>query len=174
MPIIRKKRSWLRHALYLILISGALVAAALAFHSRYRIAFDPQNNKCLPNYTFYLVDLQDQHIEKGNLYAFGAKNMKPFYEDGVRMVKILKGAEGDRIRIEYDNSLVRILVNDSTEGMGLQHVQKLGRSIEDFLGERTLGDGELWMMGESPTSFDSRYWGVASTDQIIGRAYAIF
>jgi len=174
MSIIRKKRSWCRHVLYLALVSGALTTTTLAFHSRYRIAFDPQNNKCLPKYSFYLVDLKDRHLEKGNLYAFGAKNMRPFYADGTRMVKILKGGQGDHIRIEEDDSLVRIQVNGNTEGVGLLHAQQLGRVIADFLGERTLGENELWLMGESPSSFDSRYWGVASTDQIIGRAYAIF
>jgi len=174
MPIIRKKRCWCCHFLYLILISGVLVAAAFAFHSRYRIAIDPQNNKCLPNFTFYLIDLQDKALDRGNLYAFEAKNMQPFYADGTRMVKILKGMHGDLVRIESDESLVRILVNGNTEGTGLWHVQRLDRSVEDFMGERSLGENELWMMGESPSSFDSRYWGAASSDQIIGRAYAIF
>jgi len=100
--------------------------------------------------------------------------MQPFYADGTHMVKILKGMQGDRIRIEDDDSLVRILVNGSVEGTSLLHAQQLDRSVKDFLGERSLGENELWMMGESPTSFDSRYWGVASADQIIGRAYAIF
>jgi len=100
--------------------------------------------------------------------------MQPFYADGTRMVKILKGIQGDHVGIEDDGGLVRILVNGNVEGTSLLHAQQLSRSVEDFLGARTLDEDELWMMGESPTSFDSRYWGTASAEQIIGRAYAIF
>ncbi|MEK6165195.1 hypothetical protein WI664_08120 [Vibrio cholerae] len=47
-----------------------LWAAGAAFASRYRIGIDPQQEKCLPGYTFFLIDLNDQTLERGAVYAF--------------------------------------------------------------------------------------------------------
>lgn len=93
-----KKESWKRFGVKAGVTLVVLWAAGAAFASRYRIGIDPQQEKCLPGYTFFLIDLNDQTLERGAVYAFQAKNMQPFYKDGTRMVKILTGMPGIKSR----------------------------------------------------------------------------
>ena len=43
-----------------------------------------------------------------------------------------------------------------------------------FVRETDLGKDQYFMLGQSPRSFDSRYWGTISETQILGRAYPLF
>ncbi|NMT57244.1 S26 family signal peptidase [Vibrio parahaemolyticus] len=135
------------------------------------MGIDPQQEKCLPGYTFFLIDLNDQTLERGAVYAFQAKNMQPFYKDGTRMVKILTGMPGDKVEI---NDKWKITVNGDVVGEGLQLAGKLHLPESHFYGKTTLKENNYWFMGKSPFSFDSRYWGTVKNDQIIGRAYPLF
>jgi len=174
MSLIKNKRCWCCHFLYLLLLTLLCVAAIVAFHSRYRIAIDTQLNKCLPNKTFFLIDLKDKTLKRDALYAFGSKGLQPFYEDGTQMVKILMGMQGDKVEILDDTDFIGIHVNGRSVGTGVFHAKRLNIEPKALLGSRVLDEDELWFMGISPTSFDSRYWGPAKRDQVIGRAYAIF
>lgn len=99
-----KKESWKRFGVKAGVTLVVLWAAGAAFASRYRIGIDPQQEKCLPGYTFFLIDLNDQTLERGAVYAFQAKNMQPFYKDGTRMVKILTGMPGDKVEINENEA----------------------------------------------------------------------
>jgi len=35
-------------------------------------------------------------------------------------------------------------------------------------------DDQFWVMGDTRDSFDARYWGLLSMQQVRGRAYALF
>ena len=52
-----KKESWKRFGVKAGVTLLVLWAAGAAFASRYRIGIDPQQEKCLPGYTFFLIDL---------------------------------------------------------------------------------------------------------------------
>ncbi|ATW34774.1 signal peptidase I [Candidatus Williamhamiltonella defendens] len=166
-----KKESWKRFSVKAVVTLLVLWAAGVAFASRYRIGIDPQQGKCLPGYTFFLIDLKDPSLERGAVYAFHAKNMPPFYKDGTRMVKILTGMPGDKVEI---NDKLKITVNGDVVGEGLQLAGNLNLPESHFYGKATLKDGHYWFMGKSSFSFDSRYWGTVKDDQIIGRAYPLF
>jgi len=45
-----------------------------------------------------------------------------------------------------------------------------GRPLPDWSGCRTLGAGQVLMLGGHPSSFDGRYFGPTGTDLILGRA----
>jgi len=165
-----RKESWKRFGVKAAVTLLILWAAGTAFASRYRIGIDPQQEKCLPGYSVFLIDLKDQRLEKGAAYAFHAKNMQPFYQDGTRMVKILRGLPGDQVEIT-DGQDIR--VNTQVVGKGLRLAQQLHLAESHFYGRTTLKEGHYWFMGKSPVSFDSRYWGTVSDEQIIGRAYPL-
>ncbi|MEZ6813070.1 hypothetical protein ABVN75_01015 [Escherichia coli] len=59
-----KKESWKRFGVKAGVTLVVLWAAGAAFASRYRIGIDPQQEKCLPGYTFFLIDLNDQTLER--------------------------------------------------------------------------------------------------------------
>lgn len=166
-----KKESWRRFGLKAGVTLLILWGAGVAFADRYRIGIDPQQEKCLPGYTFFLIDLKDKSLKKGAIYAFSAKNMEPFYKNGTRMVKILTGMPGDMVQID---DKWKITVNGDVVGEGLQLARNLNLPESHFYGSSTLKDGNYWFMGKSHFSFDSRYWGTVKDDQIIGRAYPLF
>lgn len=168
---IVKKQSWKRFSFKAAVTLLLLWGAGAAFADRYRIGIDPQREKCLPGYTFFLIDMKDKSLERGRVYAFNAKNMQPFYKDGTRMVKILTGLPGDEVAIDEK---WMITVNDEVVGEGLQLAGELSVPESHFYGKTKLKKGNYWFMGKSPFSFDSRYWGTVNDEQIIGRAYPLF
>ena len=74
---------------------------SLALFGRYRIYRDSQIVRCLPDYRWYLVDLQDHGMIPGALYSFSARGLK-LYPDGTNMIKILKGSEIEPERFDRD------------------------------------------------------------------------
>ncbi|KZL22683.1 S26 family signal peptidase [Pseudovibrio sp. Ad37] len=166
----RKKQSWRLFAFKALSVMVLLFVAAEAFSARYRIAYDPQKVKCLPNYSVYLLDTWDTSRERGGLYFFDARGFEPIFQDGTRLVKILSALPGDHVQVSHDG----VFVNSSNLAKGLALADKLGSDPKDFLVSGTLQEGNYWFLGEHELSFDSRYWGAVDNDQILGRAYPIY
>lgn len=171
MSLIRRHESWRRFALKALLTLAILWLAGSAFASRYRIGFDPQEVKCLPGYSVYLIDLKDRELQRDAVYAFSARGLDPLFKDGTQMVKILRGLPGDTVEVTEQH---RVLVNGSLVGEGLYLAERLKVPESRFYGRATLGEDNYWFMGTSPLSFDSRYWGTVKHEQVIGRAYPLF
>lgn len=171
---ILRKVSWPRFLFKSVITIGVIYAAGVWFAANYRIGYDHQYYKCIPGYTFYLIDLKDQALKKGSIYAFKARNMQPFFENGTQMVKILRALPGDTVEVNKGDHEYLVRVNGEVVGKGLYLSNKLGVPESSFAGKTILETGNYWFMGTSPLSFDSRYWGSVKNDQIIGRAYPIF
>lgn len=141
------------------------------FFARYSFAFDPQSSRCIPGYSFYIIDHRDIKIERGALYAFYSKDLSPILPEGIPMIKFLKGMPGDQIEINpYD----QIIINGKPDVFGLSLAEsKFGRDASTFRGRTTLKANEYWFLGTSTASFDSRYWGAIRSENIIGRAHPI-
>jgi len=148
----------------------AIIMAIYAFTSRYHIGLDTQEVKCIGNYSFFLVDRGDLGLEKGNLYAFEARRVAPYFDEGTQMVKILLGVPGDHVAITED---ANVIVNGEQVATGLALAKDLDIDPSTFMGETVLEEGHYWFMGESSVSFDSRYWGTVLEEQVIGRAYPL-
>jgi len=169
---IKAKQPWVYFLLKAFAVLVLLYLIGIWFSSRFLIVGDPQEVKCLPGYSVYLVDKNDQSIERGELYMFLSKDLSPIYSENTKMLKFMRGLPGDQIEVR-SNSQVFINGNASEAGLSLAST-KLGLSESDFHGKTTLGEDEFWFLGTSPKSFDSRYWGSIHRDKIVGRAYAIF
>jgi conjugal transfer pilin signal peptidase TrbI len=65
-------------------------------------------------------------------------------------------------------------VNGKPVGEGLDLARTLGQPEGRYSRELDLAQDDLWIMGATRDSFDSRYWGPLPSHQIIGRAYALF
>lgn len=155
--------------------AGAVAVLCLIgwqFGQRYEIRYDPQVMSCI-DAEILLVDTKDRSPRVGEVFAYRSKNAMPVYADGTHMAKYIAAGPGDRVEITDD---LRILVNGKQWAQGFPHLK--GMSIKEirskFCGARTLGEDEYWMLGTSPKSFDSRYWGSISSTQLLGRAYTIF
>ncbi len=171
MAFVKKKQTWTRFSVKAAVLFVLMAAAGVGFASRYRIGIDPQVEKCIPGVTFYLVDMKDKGLMRGKVYAFTAKGLQPFFRDGTRMVKFLRGMPADMVEVTAEHA---VLVNGEQVGKGLFLTRELKQPASKFIGKGVLADHQYWFMGLSDRSFDSRYWGTVKDEQIIGRAYPLF
>ncbi|MDF5034317.1 S26 family signal peptidase, partial [Vibrio parahaemolyticus] len=72
MKLIVRKESWKRFALKAAIVLALLWVAGTSFAGRYRIGYDPQLERCLPNHSVYLIDLKDKELHRDAIYAFSA------------------------------------------------------------------------------------------------------
>ena len=138
---------------------------------RYTIAIDASEIRCIEDYSVFIVDYFNTELERGAIYAFSAEGLEPFFDDGQPLAKYLVGMPGDAIEITSDQ---RVLINDVEVADTLASAHHLDMTPSDFVGKGVIGEGEYWFMGDTPESFDSRYWGSVGRDQILGRAHGIF
>ncbi len=172
MNIIIKKEPWFKFSIKVVFILTAIFLIVMAFFSRFSFAVDPQLKSCIPEYSFYLVDNKDKKIIRDKLFAFRSKDLSPLYEKNTKMIKYIRAMPGDTVEINKDN---QILINAQLYATGLILAQeKLGQPDSYFQGKKNLTDNQYWGLGTSEESFDSRYWGAISREDIIGRVYPIF
>jgi conjugal transfer pilin signal peptidase TrbI len=137
---------------------------------RFLIGGDDQVDRCLPNQRIYLIDTYNKDIWRGDLMAFRAERMSPFFKDGQVIVKIAAGVTGDHIQVDSHQTTI----NGSLIIEGLPLAGKLKKPVASFKRNETIPPASYWMTGKTPKSFDSRYWGYVYDHQVIGRAYALF
>lgn len=89
---------------------------------------------------------------------------------GDRIVKRVMAIEGDRVKVEG----TELYING-------RHTDRLwlaksipGKKPGDFDRDITIGEGELFLMGTTQESFDSRYWGPIKREAILGAAIPLF
>jgi conjugal transfer pilin signal peptidase TrbI len=171
---LRPGHSLRRRAVVLGVLLGIIAsveALALQFRTRYWIAIDGEKGEhCLP-YSVFLVDTHDQHIGRGDYVAFVSRHMTPFYPDGIRVLKLVTAVPGDHVVVD----VVGVSINGTRWG-DLLHVQpgqrlwRMGQRAVDYARDEHVPAHHWWVMGTSPRSFDARYWGYITDEQIIGRA----
>lgn len=90
--------------------------------------------------------------------------------EGDRIVKKVRAVAGDSIKIVG----TELWING-------KHADRLwlaksipGKAPGDFDAEYTLKDGQLFLMGTTQESFDSRYWGVVNREAFLGYAIPLF
>lgn len=151
-----------------------LLYLVLAFEyylgERFLIGGDDQVDRCLPDKWIYIIDTYDKDIWRGDLIAFRAERMTPYFKDGQVIVKIAAGITGDRIKVDSEQTTI----NSSVIIEGLPLAEKLKKPTDAFKRDETIPSAAFWVTGKTAKSFDSRYWGYVFDYQVIGRAYAIF
>ena len=156
----------------------ALVVCGAVFGTcaiRYRLVRDWTIGEHCLAFGWYLVDLGNRTVGRGDYVVFLSRETEPFYPSGTRMLKRVVGVYGDSVRVGHDG----VFVNGRFEG-GLIHAQpggrlwKLGKGLEAFSRDEQVPPGKLWVMGTHERSYDSRYWGYVSTEQVVGRAWPIW
>lgn len=153
-----------------LLYSAAVACSVVLLASRYAIAIASQDSLCLPPYRLWIIDKKQDDLVRGEIYAFYAKGLSPIFADGTIIVKVLEGLPGDHAKVSLDETTI----NGMSVGKGLEVASQHGVDPQKYVREGEIGEGRYWFFGRTTDSFDSRYWGSASTDQIIGKAYPIW
>lgn len=80
------------------------------------------------------------------------------------MMKRILAAKSDQVRIDREGIVINgVPVPNSRP----RSTDGAGRALPSFVGEGVVGSGDVVLVGESPISFDSRYFGPISRQQIM-------
>lgn len=154
------------------LILVALLASLFSFlAARFRIGIDNQKVPCLGHHV-YFIDLKavEESPVKGEAYSFVVR-LRPLAQMDKEpreftWAKRLTAVEGDTIEITKDG---KFLVNGTVVKDSLPLAVKLGKEPEYFSRRQVLKKGELYFLGDTETSYDSRYWGPVKVTQLRGK-----
>lgn len=147
-------------------LGSALDAAA----ARWSVVYDPQQQRCLEGVSWLIVDKADHAIERGDIYAFVPPDrVAQFYPDGVLMAKRVMGLPGDIVEVTAEATRV----NGVVVAEGLAMLALLQARVEDYARRFVVPAGHMLMMGDTPDSFDGRYWGTLPIERGVGRAEVI-
>lgn len=163
---------------YLVLLAIAIPAVEYV-KDRFRIHIATGLEICLPE-RFFLVDLYDHEIGRNDLVFFGSDSrLEPVHESGTNIIKMAAAVSGDSISVAENR--VSVTNSDTGREQVWGSLPRLDKVIEQtpltkdmILREETLSEGEFFVIGTMPKTFDSRYWGQLNQDQIKGKAYALF
>ena len=147
-----------------------VLAVEYGIGQRFLIGGDDQVDRCLPDKRIYIIDTYNKDIWRGDLIAFRAERMAPYFKDDQIVVKIAAGVAGDRVQVDSRKTKI----NGTALLEGLPLADKLKQLPAAFTRDETIPAGAYWVTGKAPKSFDSRYWGYVYDYQVLGRAYALF
>lgn len=161
------KASWKRFLLKILVFSVIATGGFLWFVDNYRVGRDAQVITSIEGHRWYLSDLNDTKLVRGGAYTICSKDLMPIYPECTQMVKFLVGLPGDTVKVSADG----VFINGELFTEGFKAGERLGLDINEFYGEKELAENEYWVLGDSPESFDSRYWGAIGKERIQNRAY---
>ena len=166
----RARRGW--HArLGVSLGLGLLLALGVQqAGQRYRLALDVQKYySCLP-FDAYLVDTRARGpFERGALVQFVAPPAAERFTGEFEVVKLIAAVSGDRWRIVADE----LYVNDALWGR-LPLLSRLGLAPGALDGAGIVPEDTVFVLGTTPTSYDSRYWGPLPLENVRGSAHVVW
>ena len=141
------------------------------FGHRFLLGHDSQKNLCLEgNHRWYLIDRGERTLSPGDLVAYRSdERMAPEIPLGTLVVKRVEATEGDSVEFEFQG----LRIQGQWHSVRYPHRERLkDRALPQ--GTRLIvPEGAVWVMGDHPRSFDSRYFGPIEDPQIIGVAHAL-
>ncbi|MCQ1060275.1 S26 family signal peptidase [Photobacterium sp. ZSDE20] len=147
----------------------ALLVLFLAFTANHKIIYAKFKHGCL-GATLYLVNYAKHDYSYGDIVTISSDGV-PLFPEGLQLTKMVAGMPGDTIT--FDGTVVRNLTNGFEKFVPLgEHYDEL-KAKHDLATEWSLGDGEIFLIGDQEHSIDSRIVGAASIDFVLGKTYAI-
>jgi conjugal transfer pilin signal peptidase TrbI len=162
-----------RFVVSLVAVLGLGAGAAMGadrLADRYELSIDAQlYARCLPWKVFVVEKRPPERLEIGQLVAFERPPQAELLSDQFGIVKMVGALEGDRWRIEDD---VLYLNGEVWGRLHLMRTLELAPGSKD--GEGVVPEGWVMVLGTSPASYDSRYWGPMEVSRIRGSANVVF
>lgn len=125
----------------------------------------------------FLIDHSDTSLRYNQLVAFTQTKELTFMPEsiGETWVKILVGQPGDTVRVTLDGVTVHTVDGAINEyPLNARRVIASLDWSEEVEREWHLENGQLFVIGETESSFDSRFWGPTQVDNVQGASYALF
>lgn len=109
--------------------------------------------------------------QRGDYVPFAMQGMAPLVPDGTVFVKRLVGLPGDRLDIRQQ----ALYVNDQlVANINPVILAKAGLLHSRLTDQGDIPEGHVLVLGVSASSFDSRYFGLVSTEQLRGQAVPLW
>ena len=166
---IPKKRGLLSFDWYVPINLAILILVLAIFFTRFTFGHGLLNG-CLPA-DFYMIDLKDKSVKAGNIIAFHMPKSVRFIRENEKVIKIVAGVGGDRLRVTMDG-----VYNGSKfyKANARRISMKYNIPAESIERELTIAKGEVFLSGQTDHSWDSRFWGPVKLTSVIGKTYAIY
>lgn len=156
-------------ALVGLIATGIAVAGAQSLGDTWRLGYDKSEVTCLP-YRLYAINLDKALPVKGQLVAFKAQGLTPFFEDGTLFTKIVLAGPGDRVEAGPSG----VTVNGEFLAYNDKAIDRLKSTAIWRQDSYVLAGDEYFVAGTEPGAFDSRYYGPVSHSQLIGSSHPIW
>lgn len=166
----RHKEPWGRFALKALIVSVVSIAIVSYLSDRYRIARDIQQVRSLGEARMFLIDRYDRTPVRGELMAFEARGLAPYFDDGTLMGKRLVGMPGDKLRVDRTG----VWINDVHHAIGFMHRDDLNLTESDLYRNEIIPPERYFFLASAPESYDSRYWGYVEASQLKGHVYTLY
>jgi len=165
-----KKTRWRAQLLVAAIGFGAVITALEASAGKWVLATDVQKYyRCLPFEWYVVTDLNKSVVaERGDLVRFQTPEEVERFTGAYEIIKLVAGVAGDRWEIRDD----RLYVNDNEWGP-LHLMSTLGLAKGALDGSGVVPEGQVFVLGTNPSSYDSRYWGPLETRYITGKAHVV-
>ncbi len=105
--------------------------------------------------------------ELGAFY-FGIDH-NPYWRKGTKFIKRFAGCPGDMLVVRNR----KFYVNGNYVGTARSFDLK-GNPVRNFTWDGRIPQDSYFVMGDSPLSYDSRYWGFVDKGWIVGKGYPVF
>lgn len=162
MRVNRRVERWtiLAWTLVLVVVGGQAVRAFVGIS----IGINPTASQ--PHRVF--IVLHGRSFGRDDLVAFRFGGSR-YYPAGTVFVKAVKGLPGDRLEIRED----RTVWLNGTRLDSVRATDSQGRTVEPFQFEGVIPEDTYFLYSAAPNSYDSRYYGLVTKSQIIGRVVPI-
>lgn len=149
-------------------LGTALVLASLFFVMLlYGVSVGVNLTRSQP-YRLFLI-LGDRPFGRGDLVAFCFPGSR-YYEEGTLFVKEVRGGPGDRLEIGEDRT---VWLNGAFLDT-VRATDSKGRPVEPFYFRGAIPEGFYFLYAGVPNSYDSRYYGLAERERIVGKVIPLF
>ncbi|ELD1746247.1 IncHI-type conjugal transfer protein TrhF [Escherichia coli] len=166
---IPKKRGVLIFDWYVPINLAILLLVLSIFFTRFTFGHGLLKG-CLPA-DLYMIDLKDKSVKAGNIIAFHMPKSVRFIRENEKVIKIVAGVGGDRLKVTMDGVYNG---NKFYKANARRISKKYNIPAESIERELTIPKGEVFLIGQTDHSWDSRFWGPVKLTSVIGKTYAIY
>jgi len=166
-----RRQTWIGFGIKSIVMLALLFSTMAWFRNHYRIGL-VGGIPCLPARMYLYRLTSAMEVGRGDQVVFKTDTRTaPRFPVGAHFVKLLQCLPGDEVEVDQACH-VRCTGPDgpfyeSELESGVLKI--LGKSCGDFAAKYRIPPGNFFVVGTYPHSYDSRYWGLVHSEQVLGK-----
>lgn len=146
------------------IVLGIIAHGVYLFKQNYHLGISLTPS--LPH-TLFFVNKKDKKFTKDDYIVFSYPGQTIYaYKNGEAFVKVAKCFPNDILTTTKD---LTYFCNDKKIGQAYLQDSK-GNKLPHFVYNGTIPHNNYFVIGTHPKSWDSKYWGFVSSDEIMGKA----